>query len=394
MVYNRYLTMRRRTITLIFLAVLTQLAPLSRVAALSQDQIDALNSGIHYFNTESSTCNPSLSLSLSGNDQQQQAFNFFVQKGLSETQSAAIVGNLEQESHLDPTITNSIGAYGIAQWTPASGRLPKLQAYAQQNNQSVSDFGLQLNFVWYELSGSMQNVLGDLKVTSTLVGANHVIFLEYENPGDSSEPDRLKNATDIYNQYAGSSPSATGSSGCSSVGAGQDTQYVDGFTVYSQYDPAWADKPYGDTTISAAGCGPSAIAMIITTLTGQSVTPDMTASYADQQNLYVPGAGSSWGIGKVLAEHWGLKAAPVGADKAAISAALQSGALVIVSGRGALPFTPEGHFIAIRAVKSDGNWLIGDSGHNDTSTKEWSPDVILSGIQNNGSGGSVYAISK
>jgi hypothetical protein len=384
--------MRRFISSFLVLASIVLFVVEPSAAALSQDQLDALNSGVHYFNTESSACNPNLSLTLSGNDQQQQAFNFFVQKGLSEIQSAAIVGNMEWESHLDPTITNGIGAYGLAQWL--GGRLDNLKNFASQNNQPVSSFSLQLNFAWYELNGSMQNVLSDLKATDSLDAANHVVFKEYEAPGDSTEPNRLKDATDIYNQYAGSSSSASGSSGCSAVGAGQNTQYVDGFTVYSQYDPTWANKPYGDTTIAAAGCGPSAMAMIITTLTGQSVTPDMTASYADQQNLYVAGAGSSWAIGKTLAEHWGLKATAVGADKAAISAALQSGALVIAAGKGALPFTPSGHFIAIRAVKSDGNWMIGDSGHNDTSTKEWSPDVILSGIQNNGSGGSVYAISK
>jgi hypothetical protein len=135
------------------------------------------------------------------------------------------------------------------------------------------------------------------------------------------------------------------------------------------------------------------MAMIITTLTGQNVTPDVAARYADQQGLYTS-KGSKWTIGPVLAEHWGLKSRLVGDNKAAISSALQSGSLVIVSGRGALPFTPVGHFIVIRGVAADGKWLIGDSGHSDTSTKEWSPDVILSGIQTNGSGGSVYAISK
>src|SRR5581483_9508154 len=99
----------------------------------------------------------------------------------------------------------------------------------------------------------------------------------------------------ILNQMGGSPadgtvstpPDASGS--CSSSGAGQSTKYIDGFTIYSQYDPDWANKPYGDTTIAAAGCGPSAMAMIITALTGQSVTPDVTAAYADSQNLYVNG---------------------------------------------------------------------------------------------------------
>jgi hypothetical protein len=363
------------------------------VSALSDSQINTLKSGVYFFNTEESGCSVSLSVGLSGNDNQQQAFNFFIKQGLTPIQSAAIVGNFEWESHLNPTITNGIGAHGIAQWT--GGRLQQLQDFAKSQNQNPDDFLIQLNFVWRELTTNYQKVLSELKSADSLQTANHIIFSEYENPGDSTEPDRLKNATDIYTQYVGSVPGdVSGINGCASTGPGQNTQYVNGFTIYSQYDPAWASKPYGDTTIADAGCGPSAMAMIITTLKGQTVTPDITASYAAQQGLYVSGAGSSWGIGKVLAEHWGLKASLVGDNKAAISSALQSGSLVIVSGKGALPFSPSGHFIVIRAVTSSGRWLIGDSGHSDTSTKDWSPDVILSGIQNNGSGGSVYAISK
>jgi hypothetical protein len=130
--------------------------------------------------------------------------------------------------------------------------------------------------------------------------------------------------------------------------------------------------------------------MIITALTGQSVTPDVTATYADKQGLYVPGAGSSWSIAPVLAKHWGLKSAAIGASVAKISAALQSGGLVVGSGQGPLPFTTGGHYIVIRGVAADGKWKIGDSAHTSTNTQEWDPQKLVSYMND----GSIYAISK
>jgi hypothetical protein len=106
--------------------------------------------------------------------------------------------------------------------------------------------------------------------------------------------------------------------------------------------------------------------------------------------LYVSGEGSSWSIGPVLAKHWGLKAQAIGADGAKIAATLQAGGLVITAGQGAKPFTSGGHFIVIRGLTADGKWKVGDSGHNDTSDKEWEPSQLLASM----AGGSVYAISK
>ena len=78
----------------------------------------------------------------------------------------------------------------------------------------------------------------------------------------------------------------------------------------------------------------------------------------------------------------------MGSNIAKITQALQSGGLIITAGKGPKPFTNGGHFIVIRAVTASGKFLVGDSGHNDTSTKEWEPQQILSSM----SGGSAYAV--
>src|ERR1700677_516699 len=51
------------------------------------------------------------------------AFDYFVSKGLTDDQAAGIVGNLDQESGMDPSIAQYGGGpgRGIAQWS-AGGR--------------------------------------------------------------------------------------------------------------------------------------------------------------------------------------------------------------------------------------------------------------------------------
>jgi hypothetical protein len=130
--------------------------------------------------------------------------------------------------------------------------------------------------------------------------------------------------------------------------------------------------------------------MIVTALTGQRVTPAETAAYAGSQGMYIPGVGSSWSVAPVIAKHYGLKAEAIGASVTKVNEALAKGGLVVAAGHGALPYTSGGHYIAIRAVTASGKWKVGDSGHRNTSDKEWDPATIMS----NTGGGSVYAIYK
>lgn len=372
------------------------------------------------FYDPSEACTVNVPVSLSGDSNVQEAFNFFVSKGLSVNQSAGMVGNFMRESHLDPTIVqgttsvpmhdsqdpNSAGnlGWGIAQWTPGSKALGIVRDANIKT--PVYELGTQLEMIWAQLNGkaggfSETQAGTDLKKTNTVEEATREFLDEFERgPAETEQTNYqigLNFAKQILQKYgdsAGTSVTTTSSSGCSTTNPGQNTTYVNGFTVYSQYDPTWANKPYGDTTIAAAGCGPSAMAMIISTLTKQSITPDITASYAASHGLYISGAGSSWQIGPALAEHWALKSKAVSANTKDITAALQSGSLVIVAGRGPEPFTTVGHFIVIRAATSDGQWMVGDSAHPDANTKPWSPNLILASIVANGSSGSVYAISK
>jgi len=134
------------------------------------------------------------------------------------------------------------------------------------------------------------------------------------------------------------------------------------------------------------------MAMIVTSLSGIPVTPVDTAKVAVEKHLYVLNQGSTWTIGPVLAEYYGLKSEHIATDIADISAALRAGKMIITAGAGAVPFTEGGHFIAIRGITPDGEWLVGDPAHSDSNTREWSPESLFTQMSQRK--GSAYAISK
>ena len=166
----------------------------------------------------------------------------------------------------------------------------------------------------------------------------------------------------------------------------------DNYPIYIQTEEPWARLRYGCSgTIGGTGCGPSAMAMIITALTGQSVTPDMTAAEAARKGYAMCTGGSYYTVARI-AENWGLQATPIGFDNIErLNEVLRSGSMIFTSGTGTSPFTSVGHMIGIRGVTADGKWKIFDSNDNgrETSAQEWDPMVIIS--QNTWGG---YVISK
>jgi hypothetical protein len=340
---------------------------------------------------------------LLGNDNPEKAFRYFLQKGLSPIQAAGILGNMLQESGVDPEKIqggkrspdpHSAGSkgWGIIQWTPGA----KVINIAKNAGITtpINDLGTQLEIVWWHMTHTSptgaKNMLAGYQTKTTIADAVNEFEEKMEGAGKPAISRRIAQATNALAKYGGTAAPAGAPTTPAASGCGDAGQFIDGFTVYSQYDPKWKDKPYASSTVGESGCGPSAMAMIITALTGTSVTPDVTAAYAGSIGMYVPGAGSSWDIAPRLAQRWQLKAEPIGANLAKITAALGQGKLVITSGKGAKPFTSGGHYIVIRGITPDGKFKIGDSGHTDTSDKEWDPNDIIP-LMN---GGSVYAISK
>lgn len=110
------------------------------------------------------------------------AFKFFVDKGYSTHQAAALVGNLMQESgaSLDPNAVGDNGtAFGIAQWR--GDRLKKLQLFAEANGLDYKTREAQLQFMHYELQTDESAAGQRLRSATTLEDANDAV-LGYERP--------------------------------------------------------------------------------------------------------------------------------------------------------------------------------------------------------------------
>lgn len=138
------------------------------------------------------------------------AFDYFVAKGLTKRQAAGIVGNLLQESSMNPSAVQYGGGpgRGIAQWS-VGGRWDhsyhdNLVWYANGKlGKSRWNLSAQLAFVWYELHSVGGYGLTALRNTTTIRGATIVFERDYEICGACDESRRISYATQVYNAYAG-----------------------------------------------------------------------------------------------------------------------------------------------------------------------------------------------
>ncbi len=185
------------------------------VKAISPDQRRVFDSGVYFFDVETvenGVTNCAGNINLVGNDSAEQAYNYFISRleslGVSQGQAAVsaagIVGNLLWESHLIPTNTNSIGAYGIAQWLGT--RKDNLMKLANFDTLPV-----QLGYVWQELTtGYKDSVLDPLMNAHDLKTAVDIVLRHYEVPCKSQDDacwnkelysNRLPEAISVIKQF-------------------------------------------------------------------------------------------------------------------------------------------------------------------------------------------------
>jgi hypothetical protein len=157
------------------------------------------------------------STTLTGSGPAQQAWNFFtVTHNLSPVQTAAILGNFQEESGLDPQRVqgggesqvdplDNVTGWGIAQWT-SIGRQQALQDFANSQSQPVYSLALQLDFVWQEATAG-GNIAAMRTVTDIQVGVDYWMS-NYERPDVASEHEdiRLSDAKGFLQLYGNGTP--------------------------------------------------------------------------------------------------------------------------------------------------------------------------------------------
>ena len=137
-------------------------------------------------------------MALKGSNAPEQIWNYLMDKGLGSLNTAAIMGNLAQESGYDPTRVNEIGATGICQWL--DGRKSNLESFASQNGKDVFDLEVQLDFMWNELNGAESAAFTEICNAQSLEDKTVACRVYYERPGknEANDPNRIKNAKEVF----------------------------------------------------------------------------------------------------------------------------------------------------------------------------------------------------
>lgn len=156
---------------------------------------------------------------------------------------------------------------------------------------------------------------------------------------------------------------------------------------YNQGEEPWANSPYGPDSIGGYGCGPTSMAMLISTLRGESLDPAQAAQEAYESGYCAPGSGSYLSIVEGMAESYGLQATACPDETAeGLSQDLASGCLfVALMGKG--HFTNGGHFILLRGITLEGKVLVADPNSRERSLAAWEPQLILDELSSSRSNG-------
>lgn len=161
----------------------------------------------------------------------------------------------------------------------------------------------------------------------------------------------------------------------------EDQEYLLGgnrnLVYYHQKDEAWAEAPYGRDRIGRFGCGPTVLAMAVSTLTGNRVTPAEMASWAALAGYAAPGSGSYLSIVQGTAKQYALDCTslrPLTVD--VLEEALDTGGMVVAL-MGPGHFTKGGHFILIHGTTLTGGVLVADPNSRENSLTVWDPQTIV-----------------
>jgi len=146
---------------------------------------------------------------------------------------------------------------------------------------------------------------------------------------------------------------------------------------YNQKDEQWTDQLFGRDPIGRYGCGPTAMSMVVSSMTGETVNPAEMAAWAAGQGYCAPRSGSYLSIVEGTASYYKLICTPVSTlDVETLRSGLSTGG-VMVALMGPGHFTKRGHFIVLRGVTLTGEILVADPNSRENSLTAWDAQLIL-----------------
>ncbi len=180
-------------------------------------------------------------------------------------------------------------------------------------------------------------------------------------------------ATEI-NSLLSSVVSARLESAVSTVDSYKNLVTLNDFVNYFQGD--YRNYSYGSSgTIASSGCGPTSMAMILTYLTGETVTPVDAASYALQHGYRIPNNGTAASMFPAMAKEYGITAEGMSPSVQNIVNSLREGK-VIIAHMGPGTFTSGGHYIVLKGITEDGKVIVADPASRERTDKAYDPSII------------------
>ena len=165
-------------------------------------------------------------------------------------------------------------------------------------------------------------------------------------------------------------------------------EYIAGYIYFNQGDSAWNQNGY---CIAKAGCGPTSMAVVITSLTGKWVTPLDTAIWGYQHGFYSR-EGSAHEMIPAMAAAYGLRCQGVGTDYQAIKKALKAGKPVVcLMGPGY--FTRGGHFMVLVAIDNNDCVTVADVGSRTRSAYKYRLADVIAQSKGASAGGPFWVMS-
>lgn len=173
-----------------------------------------------------------------------------------------------------------------------------------------------------------------------------------------------------------------------------NVRFTDGnveVVYYNQYDERYANKPYGTDNIGGYGCGPTSMAIVVSSLTDDMVDPIEMAKWSYDNGYWCSKSGSYHALIPTAAKAWGLpvEGCPATEPQRIVDALSEGKLVVALMTKG--HFTSSGHFIVLRGVE-DGKILVADPASTTRSQKAWDLSIIVNEASRSAAAGGPFWI--
>lgn len=305
--------------------------------------------------------------SLQGGDELAQQMIDAVEKAQKDYESTFSAFNAQTGADYSPQqYQNATEKNLIDNWVEGASVLANkwLDEYV---NPTRSLFGLEEKHVnWQTDHGERADKLRSLSTYAdynNTYGQTYDVSAMYQNMS-------VEDMSARGNSGGGGSRGTSEGYGNPSVGYGKSSD-----THFSQLDKTWRDVSFGKmrsgktTTIGTGGCGPTALANVARSLTGnRNITPTTVANMA-QDYGYTANGGSAASLFTEGANRLGLSSQRISTKD--IPSRLAAGQKIIVSGKkkgSKSPYTSAGHIISLNGVKN-GKAVVDDPLKSNTEIK-------------------------